>query len=47
MKNSQPDEIVNLKLFLRGSVKNKVKLNKELEYARKHILGGVVFKPLS
>lgn len=46
-KNSRPDEIVNLKLFSWGTVKNQVKLNKDLEYVRKHIFGGVVFKPLN
>lgn len=46
-KNSQPDEIVNLKLFSWGMVKNQIKLNKSLEYVRKHVFGGVVFKPLS
>ena len=46
-KNSRPDEIVNLELFSWGMVKNQIKLNKDLEYVRKHIFGGVVFKPLS
>ncbi|PJR51870.1 hypothetical protein CWM58_01640 [Klebsiella sp. H-Nf2] len=46
-KNSPPDEIVNLKLFSWGAVKNQIKLNKDLEYVRKHIFGGVVFKPLN
>ena len=46
-KNSPPDEIVNLKLFSWGAVKNQIKLNKNLEYVRKHIFGGVVFKPLN
>ena len=39
-KNSPPDEIVNLKLFSWGAVKNQIKLNKNLEYVRKHIFGG-------
>ncbi|MCP6188345.1 hypothetical protein NL437_26860, partial [Klebsiella pneumoniae] len=46
-KNSPPDEIVNLKLFSWGAVKNQIKLNKNLEYVREHIFGGVVFKPLN
>lgn len=46
-KNSRPDEIVNLKLFSWGAVKNQIRLNKDLEYVRKHIFGGVVFKPLN
>lgn len=46
-RNSQPDDIVNLKLFSWGVVKNQVKLNKNFEYVCKHIFGGVVFKPLS
>ncbi|HBW3329003.1 TPA: hypothetical protein MEY30_005180 [Klebsiella pneumoniae] len=46
-KNSPPDEVVNLKLFSWGAVKNQIKLNKNLEYVRKHIFGGVVFKPLN
>lgn len=39
-KNSPPDEVVNLKLFSWGAVKNQIKLNKNLEYVRKHIFGG-------
>lgn len=46
-KNSRPDEIVNLKLFSWGMVKNQIKPNKDLEYVRKHVFGGVVFKPLN
>ena len=46
-KNSPPDEIFNLKLFSWGAVKNQIKLNKNLEYVRKHIFGWVVFKPLN
>ncbi|MFV9689336.1 hypothetical protein ACNY67_20965 [Pantoea sp. KXB45] len=46
-KKSPPDEIVNLKLFSWGAVKKQIKLKKDLEYVRKHIFGGVVFKPLS
>lgn len=45
--SSKSDDIVNLKLFSWGHVKNQIKLNKDLEYVRKHIFGGVVFKPLS
>jgi hypothetical protein len=45
-ENSKIDEIVNLKLFSWGNVKNQIKLNKDLEYVRKHMFGGVVFEPL-
>lgn len=44
--NSKVDEIVNLKLFSWGDVKNQIKINKDLDYVRKHIFGGVVFEPL-
>ncbi|HCI6930180.1 TPA: hypothetical protein NPP98_001030 [Klebsiella quasipneumoniae subsp. quasipneumoniae] len=46
-KISPPDGVVNFKLFSWGAVKNQIKLNKTLEYVRKHIFGGVVFKALN
>ncbi|EPV5031705.1 hypothetical protein ACV6RL_001193 [Cronobacter sakazakii] len=44
--NSSAGEVVNLRLFSWGEVKNQIKLNKSLEYVCKHIFGGMVFKPL-
>lgn len=44
--SSKMDEIVNLKLFSWGEVKNQIKLDKSLDYVCGHIFGGMVFKPL-
>ncbi|MEA5103967.1 hypothetical protein [Pantoea sp. S18] len=45
-ESSKMDEIVNLKLFSWGEVKNQIKLDKSLGYVCSHIFGGMVFKPL-
>ncbi|MBB3303954.1 MULTISPECIES: hypothetical protein [unclassified Enterobacter] len=43
---SNPSDNVELNLFSWGIVGQQIKINKDLDYVRKHIFGGVAFKPL-